>query len=43
VAPASEYALGGGVGILDTTAIRTRLGHRPLHPTVYTAADAGVL
>jgi nucleoside-diphosphate-sugar epimerase len=30
-------------GIVDTTRIRRDLGFRPIHPTVYTAADAGAL
>jgi nucleoside-diphosphate-sugar epimerase len=30
-------------GILDTTAIRQRLGFRPIYPTVYAAKDAGAL
>jgi nucleoside-diphosphate-sugar epimerase len=30
-------------GIVDTTKIRRELGFRPIHPTVYTAKDAGAL
>jgi nucleoside-diphosphate-sugar epimerase len=30
-------------GIADTTKIRRELGFRPVHPTVYTAKDAGAL
>lgn len=29
--------------IVDTTKIRTKLGFRPIHPTVYSARDAGAL
>jgi nucleoside-diphosphate-sugar epimerase len=31
------------IGIFDVTRIRRELGFRPIHPTVYAAADAGAL